>query len=87
LNQFIWGVLSALCAVASLFFYSFWRRTRDRLFAGLCAGFGILSAQWAGLGLLNPRSETRHYLYSLRLVAFGFIVWGVIEKNRSSRSS
>ena len=84
MNQFLWGALSSLCIVACLFFLSFWRRTKDRLFAALSAGFGLLALHWAGLGIVNPGSETRHYLYVVRFLAFAVIIWGVIDKNRAT---
>ena len=83
MNQFLWGVLSALSVVSAAFFLKFWKRTRDRLFAAFAAGFGILAVHWAALGFLNPASEARAYWYLLRFAAFVLIVWGVIVKNRS----
>jgi hypothetical protein len=83
MNQFLWGALSALSVVAAVFFFKFWRRTRDPLFAAFAAGFGILAVHWATLGLLNPVNEARAYWYLLRFAAFALIIWGVIVKNRS----
>jgi hypothetical protein len=84
MTQFFWGATAALCAVAALFFFKFWRRTGDGLFAAFAAGFGALSVHWTALALIHPPSETRHYLYFVRLVAFGLIIAGVIDKNRAS---
>jgi hypothetical protein len=81
-NQFLWGALAALSAVSGLFFWRFWLRTRDSLFAAFTAGFSLLALHWGGLGLLNPGSETRHYLYFVRFAAFALIIWGVVQKNR-----
>ena len=83
MNQFLWGALSALSIVAAVFFFKFWRRTRDRLFAAFAAGFGVLALHWATLGLLNPANEARAYWYLLRFGAFALIIWGVVVKNRS----
>jgi hypothetical protein len=81
-NQFLWGALSALSIVASAFFWRFWRRTRDELFAAFAAAFAILAVHWTALGLMNPDVETLPYLYLPRFAAFGLIIWGVIRKNR-----
>jgi hypothetical protein len=81
-NQFLWGATAALCAVAAVFFWRFWRKTREALFAAFSAGFAILAAHWAALGILNPSSETRHYLYVVRFIAFALIIAGVVSKNR-----
>jgi hypothetical protein len=81
----MWGALAALCAVIAVFFLRFWRKTHDALFAAFSAGFAIFAAHWAGLGILNPTSETRHYLYVVRFLAFALIIAGVVSKNRRSR--
>jgi hypothetical protein len=83
MNQFLWGALAALSAVAAIFFWKFWKRTRDQLFATFAAGFAVLAVHWVGLGLLNPSREELHYLYVARFVAFALIAWGVIRKNKS----
>ena len=84
MNQFLWGALAALSAVSGLFFLRFWLRTRDSLFAAFTAGFSLLALHWGGLGLLNPSNENRHYLYLARFAAFLLIIYGVVQKNRSS---
>jgi hypothetical protein len=83
MNQFLWGMLASLSAVAALYFSKFWRATRDPLFAGFALGFLVLAAHWAWLGLLNPTRETGHHLYLARLFAFAVIIAAVINKNRS----
>jgi hypothetical protein len=84
MNQFLWGTLAALTAVASIFFWKFWKRTADVLFFAFFAGFGVLALHWAALGVLSPTSETRHFFYVPRFVAFALILWGVIRKNRTA---
>jgi hypothetical protein len=81
-NQFLWGATAALCGVAAVFFWRFWRRTGDGLFAAFSAGFATFAVHWAALGILNPSSETRHYLYLVRFLAFALIIAGVVSKNR-----
>lgn len=87
MNSFLWGAGAALSLVAASFFLRFWRRTRESLFLAFSAGFAVFSAHWVGLGIVNPHSETRHYLYVVRFVAFALFIAGVIAKNRASRSS
>jgi hypothetical protein len=86
MNPMLWGASAALSTVAAVFFLKFWRRTRDTLFLAFSAGFATLALHWAGLGVLNPGNETRHYLYVLRFAAFSLILAGVISKNRRSSS-
>jgi hypothetical protein len=79
--DFFWGSIATLCAVAALFFLKFWRQTRDGLFAGFALGFGTLSLHWTALTIIHPVSETRHYLFWVRLLAFLFILAAVALNN------
>ena len=80
--QFLWGALTMACSIAALFFLKFWARTRDRLFAAFAAAFAVMAVNWAVLALNTPSDEARHYVYAIRLAAFGLIVAGVVDKNR-----
>jgi hypothetical protein len=83
-NQFLWGASAALSVTAAAFFFRFWRRTRDVLFLAFAAGFSVLAVHWLALGMMNPASETRHYLYVIRFAAFALFTAGVVAKNRGS---
>ena len=87
MNQFLYGALSSLGAIAAVFFWKFWRRTKDDLFAAFAAGFAVLALHWATMGLLETTDETRPFLYLPRFLAFALISWGVIRKNRSDPSA
>jgi hypothetical protein len=80
--QFIWGALVMANATAALFFLRFFRDTGDRLFAFFGGGFCALALNYAVLALVQPSREERHFVYLIRLAAFGLILFGVIEKNR-----
>ena len=78
--------LSSLAAYASgLFFFRFWRDSRDSLFAFFGAAFSLLGLSWTLLALSAPAEDARPYIYGLRLVAFTLIVLGTILKNRARR--
>jgi hypothetical protein len=80
-----WTSPCATAAVAAgLFFFRFWRESRDRLFAFFGAAFWVLAVSWARLALINPSDETRPYAYAIRLVAFLLMIAGMVDKNRSS---
>jgi hypothetical protein len=77
--------VSATAAVAAgLFFFRFWRESRDRLFAFFGAAFCVLAVSWMLLALINPSDETRPYVYAIRLLAFLLMIVGMVDKNRSS---
>jgi hypothetical protein len=84
MNQVFWGASAALSLVAAVFFLKFWRHTRDGLFAAFAAGFAALAAHWGVLGVMNPDSETRHYVYLVRFAAFALFIAGIVNKNRRS---
>ena len=82
MNSFLWGALAMACWIAGLFFLKSWRVTRDRLFLFFCLAFWVFSLSWIGLGVIQPTTETRHYVYVFRLVAFVLIIVGIVDKNR-----
>jgi len=87
MTLFLWGGCAMACAVIALFFWRFFRDTRDRLFAMFSLAFWSLALHWSALATLTPGEETRHYFYLLRLVAFLLILVAVIDKNRNQSPS
>lgn len=86
MDDLLSGVVVALCGVASLFFWRFWKETRDRLFAFFAGAFALLGVNYLVLAL-NPRtSEVRPYFYLIRLLAFLLIIVGILDKNRGDAS-
>jgi hypothetical protein len=79
---FLQAVNATAALVAALFFMRFWRDNRDSLFGFFSAAFYLLSVSWAILALINPAAETQAYIYAIRLVAFGLLIVGMINKNR-----
>lgn len=84
MNQFLRGTLAMACIVAAMFFFRYFRLTRDRLFLIFCLAFAVLALNWTALAVLAA-PENRAYFYLLRLVAFGMIAAAVIDKNRRPR--
>jgi hypothetical protein len=79
--------LQGICALGSwaigVLFWRFWRESRDALFAYFAVGFWLLAANWMLLGLLPLAGDHRSYIYSVRLLAFGLIILGIVHKNRA----
>lgn len=76
------GALALGYAVAGLFFASFWRDTRDRLFGLFALAFVTLALSQAGL-VLAGTPERRDPLYWVRLCGFAVILFAIWDKNRS----
>ena len=82
LHSFLTGVGTMGFLVATVFFFRFWRDTKDRLFALFAIAFAALALNRALLALFAPGRESQPYLYLIRLGAFLLIAWAVIDKNR-----
>jgi hypothetical protein len=82
LNSYLWGFFSAGALTASVFFFRFYRDTRDRLFLIFGFAFLTLALDRLALAVFSPADENRHYIYLIRLSAFLLIIAGIIDKNR-----
>jgi drug/metabolite transporter superfamily protein YnfA len=69
--------------VIALFFFRYWRQTRDRLFLMFAAGFLTFAVSRLILAFLDEGDEGRVFVYTLRLLAFALILAAIIDKNRS----
>jgi hypothetical protein len=85
MNQLIDGALIMGLGAAGLFFFRFWRETRDRLFLFFGLAFFVLAANRLGLALTeNP--DGRDVLYWVRFVAHSLILLAIVDKNRSRKA-
>jgi hypothetical protein len=82
MTMFLYGACATMCGVAVLFFLRYWRTTGDRFFLFFVAAFAVLGAHWVAFAVEAPTDETRHFFYVFRLLAFGAIIAGIVDKNR-----
>ncbi len=85
LHAFLLGSVATLCIVAGLFFVRYWRTTRDRFFLGFAFAFGLLAVNWSAVAVAHPSTESRHWVYVIRLIAFLLILVSIVQKNRRKR--
>ncbi|HUN39790.1 MAG TPA: DUF5985 family protein [Acetobacteraceae bacterium] len=83
---FFSGVITAGFLLGSLFFFRFWTRSRDPLFAAFAAAFLLLALNQALLVLAGIPREEQSWTYLLRLAAFTLIAAAIIHKNTRPRS-
>lgn len=83
--EFVSGIITMGFAIAGLFFFKFWRRTDDLLFAFFACAFWLLAAIQALTAFAAVPLEERTWLYLLRLAAFLLILVGILLKNRRPR--
>ena len=86
LASFVSGLIAMGFTVAGLLFLSFWRRTRDSLFAAFAVAFWLLALNQALATLLHAPEETQSRIYLLRLAAFVIIILAIVRKNMAGRS-
>ena len=84
--QMLTGAIAVGWLVAGLFFFRFWRHTRDRFFLWFALSFWLESGNRVALGLWSGASEHNPFLYGLRVVAYGLILLAVWQKNRPRKS-
>jgi hypothetical protein len=81
------GALALGSAIVGLFFLRFWRTTNDRLFLYFSIAFFLQALDRILLGIIPASSEENPAIYLIRLVAYGLIIWGIVEKNREKSPS
>jgi hypothetical protein len=82
MQQMLIGAIAAGWLVAGLFFFRFWRHTRDRFFLWFALSFWIEAVNRVALGLLVGATEDNPLVYLFRLVAYGLILLAIWQKNR-----
>ncbi|MBG9388424.1 DUF5985 family protein [Caenimonas aquaedulcis] len=82
MEQILTGGIVAGSFVAGLFFFRFWRTTRDGFFLYFAGSFWIEGINRLALGLLPEASELSPVFYGLRVVAYGLIIVAIWQKNR-----
>lgn len=85
-NAFCSGAFAAASLAVALFFFRFWRKSQERLFAILGLAFALLALERSVLSSVPAAHESRHWIYLARLVAFALIIVGILDKNRPRSS-
>jgi uncharacterized membrane protein len=78
----IWiqGAVTMGYLVVALFFVSFWRETRDRMFTLFAAGFFILSLHRFAFAMTLDNPGWTNTVFSLRLLGYLFILGAIIDR-------
>jgi hypothetical protein len=82
MNQMLMGAIAVASLAVGLFFFRFWRHTRDVFFLFFALSFWIEAGNRIALGLLVDADEDGVPFYSVRLVAYGLILIAIWHKNR-----
>ena len=81
MTNLITGAICMGSLVIALFFMRFWRDSGDRFFLYFAASFFIegLHRLYSALHDAGGEDSPLHYL--IRLLAYGLILWAILEKN------
>ena len=82
MEQMLTGAIAAGWLVAALFFFRFWRQTRDRFFLWFALSFLLEAGNRVALGLVVGVAEDSPYLYGVRVIAYGLILLAIWQKNQ-----
>jgi hypothetical protein len=85
--NFLSGMITMGFVVAAVFFFRFWKRTGDFLFAIFAVSF-IFFAVNQGASLFSglPRDE-QFWIYLIRLAGFALLLVGILVKNFGQSAS
>jgi uncharacterized membrane protein HdeD (DUF308 family) len=86
LNAILAGMVTMASLTAALFFFRFWRQTKDRFFLLFAIAFAIDGITRFMLGWSPPSGETEPLVYMARLLTFGVIIAAIVDKNRPRRT-
>ena len=81
LSSFLSGLITMGFMIAALFFFRFWKRTKDALFMTFGLAFLLLAFNQALIGLSDVTGEERSLLYIPRLAAFALLIAAIVGKN------
>ena len=79
--NFLFGAIAMAAAVAALCFLRFYRRTGDRFFLYFCASFALETLSRLLFVCLQWTEQDSDWFYLFRLVAYGLILAGIVDKN------
>jgi len=82
MDNLMLGGIAAGSLVAGLFFFRFWRQTRDRFFLLFAISFWLEAANRTAFGLLPYPDEDEPFFYLVRLVSYALILLAIWQKNR-----
>jgi uncharacterized membrane protein HdeD (DUF308 family) len=84
-TDLITGMIAMASLVIGLFFLRFWRNTNDRFFLYFALSFGIEGVHRIVTTLSFDEHEDSPLHYLVRLLAYGLIIWAILEKNLPAR--
>jgi hypothetical protein len=85
MNGMLIGAISMASMVAGLFFLRFWRSTGDRFFLFFALSFFIEGVNRVVLAPVAQDNDGTPAYYLIRLLAYGLILYAILDKNRPDK--
>jgi uncharacterized membrane protein YqgA involved in biofilm formation len=79
--SFLSGMVAMGFIIGGLFFFRFWRRTRDKLFLAFGFAFLLFAVNQAFVALSGFPREDQSVFYLLRFSGFIILIAAIIAKN------
>ncbi len=76
------GLAAMGSAVVALVFLRFWHQSRDRFFLYFAAAFALTAVERMPEAFSPGLRDEQPWLYGMRLLAYGLIVFAIWQKNR-----
>ena len=80
-TSFVSGLVTMGFIVVGVWFWRFWRRTGDSLFAAFAGAFVLLALNQGLAQLFELGREETGWVWLLRLLAFLLIIAAIVRKN------
>lgn len=87
MNEILIGAIAMASTVAGLFFLRFWRSTGDRFFLFFALSFFIEGINRAVLSPTAQDNDSSPGYYLIRLIAYGLILYAILDKNRPEKGN
>jgi hypothetical protein len=85
MEQMLFGAIAMGWLVAGLYFFRFWRRTRDPFFLWFALSFWLEAISRTAIGLSAATVEEHPTIYGIRVLAYALILVAIWQKNRPRR--
>ena len=86
MTQLLAGAIAMASVTIALFFLRFWRNSGDRFFLYFALSFAIEGLHRVYAVLRDSGGEDSPLHYLIRLLAYGLILWAILEKNLPRRA-
>jgi hypothetical protein len=87
MTDLLTGAITMASLVIALFFLRFWRNTSDRFFLYFALSFFIEGMHRVYSAVNDGGGEDSPLHYLIRLLAYGLILWAILEKNLPRKDS